>query len=177
MRRTIDAVPSKRIGARVSVENEPRLRAAPRHGTRSAVLREGFAGLAATVMTAIAPALVVTSYAFATVPAQRGTAFMAFWIVFFVAFAHAIVLGVPAALVLVHRGMFRLLPMCAAGAVAGFVPAFALAAASAGVWSEGLAVAGIGAGLGAWGGCAFYVTYRAVSGDHFTDRSPPRDIA
>lgn len=87
-------------------------------------MREGFAGFLSVVAAAAAPAAAFAIFIYATQsyePARIATA--AFFMAFIVAFGHALILGLPVALVLVHKGAFRTVPMLLAGACVGLLPA------------------------------------------------------
>ena len=143
------------------------------------LMREGFAGFTSVVAAAVAPAAVFAAFVFQNASYNpRREAFAAFFMAFIVAFGHALILGLPAALMLVHKRAFRAIPMSLAGACVGLAPTAVLFFPydSSG-WQSYLQLASIAAGLGALGGLAFYFTHRAMSPNNSFKPTPLRGAA
>ncbi|MCF7222933.1 hypothetical protein [Marilutibacter chinensis] len=128
-------------------------------------LREGFAGFLSTLAAAAAPAALIAAYVHAGSDGRPGTALVAFCMAFLLAFAHAVILGLPAALVLVHKRRFRAFPMLVAGGVVGLLPSAVIffPDRSSAEWSGYLAIIAVTSTLGAVGGLAFYLAHRMIS--------------
>lgn len=139
-------------------------------------MREAFAIFLSTVAAAAAPAAIFALYVLSLPPDRPGTAFVAFCMSFMLALGHAMVLGLPAALALVHKRAFRAGPMLIAGGVVGLLPAglvfFPYAAPRD--WTGYLTLAGTAAGLGASGGIAFHLAHRIISPGSSSRPEPPR---
>lgn len=88
-----------------------------------------------------------------------GRFFVFMWLVALgVAWLHALLLGVPAALLLRRIGAYRAAPMCVAGALIGSVPAVWIGQMN--VWLLAIPVSGV---AGAW---AFYLVSRTSRSSH-----------
>lgn len=88
---------------------------------------------------------------------------------FVLAFAHAMILGLPAALVLIHKRRFRMIPMTLTGGLIGLLPnalvLFPYDGPSPDALSAYLMTIAVTCGLGAVGGGVFYLVHRAISPD------------
>jgi hypothetical protein len=102
----------------------------------------------------------------------------AFVLAFIVAFLHAMFLGLPAALTLVHKHMFRAIPMLVAGGIVGLVPAslLMLAMYPPGEWLTMIGYVGGAFVLGASGGLAFFCAHKAISPNNSFKPSPLRGL-
>ena len=131
-------------------------------------MREGLAGFASVVAAAATPAAIFAALMY------RTALLPAFVMAFIVAFAHALFLGLPAALFLVHKNAFRAVPMFVAGACAGLLPTALLLLSEPPIdgWI-GLQLAASAAAFGATGGLAFYVTHRAVAPGNSQEKPKP----
>lgn len=128
-------------------------------------MREGFAGFLSVVAAAAAPAMLFALLIYAT---GRSAVLAAFLLAFVVAFGHAMMLGLPAALALVHKKAFRAGSMLLAGAFVGLLPVSLLffPYLEPRNWLAYLQLIASAAGLGATGGMAFYFTHRSISPDN-----------
>ena len=129
-------------------------------------MRTGLAGFLSVMAAAAAPTLIVIAMFLLDpgVTFRRGN-YSGFVVVFVVALVHPMVLGLPAALVLVHRKAFRAVPMLVAGACVGMLPVALLLLAIGGGrdWVSFFEILAAASGLGAAGSLAFFVTHRLVS--------------
>ena len=133
-------------------------------------LREGWAGFLACVAASLVPATALALL----MTLQRPDASFADPLsvligVAVVAFMHAVLLGLPASLFLVHKGWFRPAPMLAAGALVGALPASLIVlflrlrhGLAAGLSLGHLQLLAACAALGALGALSFYVTHRCI---------------
>ena len=139
-------------------------------------MRDAFAIFLSTVAAAATPAAIFALYVFSLPPSRPGTVFVAFCMSFMLAFGHAMILGLPAALALVHKRAFRALPMLIAGGVVGLLPAGLLffPYSPPRDWASYLTLAGAAFGLGASGGIAFYVAHRIISPNNSFKPTPLR---
>ena len=89
------------------------------------------------------------------------------------------ILGLPAALALVHKQAFRAVTMLIAGGIVGLLPAglmfFPYSAPRD--WTSYLTLAGAAFGFGASGGVAFYMTHRMISPNNSFKPTPLRGAA
>lgn len=142
-------------------------------------MREGFAGFLSVVAAAAAPATAFAIFSYATLsydPARNAGA--AFLMAFIVAFGHALILGLPTALALVHKRAFRAVPMLVAGACVGLFPAALLFLPYQGSgWVSYSQAVLAAAGLGSLGGVAFYFTHQAISPRNTFETKPFRGSA
>jgi hypothetical protein len=120
-----------------------------------------------TLAAAATPAAIFAAYAQVQSPGRPGAILALFGVAFLVAFAHAMLLGLPAALVLNQRRAFRAVPMLIAGGLVGVLPIGLLwfPHTPPRNWSVFGAVAGVVFGLGASGGLAFHATFRWLGRD------------
>lgn len=129
-------------------------------------LRVAFAGFGSTVAAALAPAALATLYV-APSAGDRfgGMTLIVFCVAFALAFAHALLLGLPVALALHHNCRFSLLPMLLAGTLVGIVPSALVFYPwqSPAQWRDYLEIVAVAAVLGAIGGSAFYLSHCAIS--------------
>jgi len=142
-------------------------------------MREGLAGFISVIAAAATPAAVFAVFVFNNSSYNpRREALAAFFMASIVAFCHATVLGVPAALTLVHKRKFRAFPMFSAGACVGLIPTAALFFPyNNSGWLTYLQLVSSAAGLGALGGIAFYLTHIAMSPNNSFKPKPLRGSA
>jgi hypothetical protein len=92
--------------------------------------------------------------------------------------AHALILGLPAALVLTRMRLFRPIPMSVAGAVVGGLPLAAFTFFSPPhYWQSPSLMFASFSLLGVAGGLAFYFTYQALSPNNSFKPKPLRGSA
>ena len=127
-------------------------------------MRLPLALLLSTLAAATTPAAIFAAYVQLESPERPGMAIMAFGVSFAVAFVHAVLLGLPAALVLVHKRAFGAIPMLIAGGLVGWLPGsllfFVYSRPPDG--SDYASMASMAFALGASGGLAFHAIFRLV---------------
>lgn len=129
--------------------------------------RKPLAAVAATTAAAAFPTFIILAMVFAVaayeVPGRD------WWImcatIFGFALAHAVLLGLPAALWLRRVNRFRWLPVAAAGLLIGALPYAIFSLVAGDPLSEALEDASVLGLLGVCGALAFFATWRATQTD------------